>query len=138
MLGVTVVTSDGSFMANREIFLKSGYCVIAESGKEQLLVKKFKDGPQPSINNWKNELKKYQGLTIIYSKQCPWVARFIEEVKPILKNYKLKPNIIELNTAYQAPSLYSVFNLIFDGKLLADRYISTTRFLNIVKKEIKS
>jgi hypothetical protein len=140
MMGISVVTSDKSFMANKEIFLKSGYKIISESGKEQLLIKQFKEGPLPSFNYWKNELKKYEGLTIIYSKQCPWVARFIEEVKPILKDKELEPTIIELKTAREAqkaPSLYSVFNLIYNGKILSDRYISTTRFLNIVKKEIK-
>jgi len=140
MLGVAVISSDKSFMANKEIFIKNGYNIISEFGKEQLMAKQFRDGLLPSINNWQGELEKYKGLSIVFSKQCPWVARFIEEVKPILEEKKLKPTIIELNTAAQAqraPSLYSVFNLIYDGKLLADRYISTTRFLNIVKKELK-
>ena len=140
MLGIAVITSDKSFMANKEIFIKNGYNIISESGKEQLVSKQFRDGPLPSTNNWQGELEKYKGLSIVYSKQCPWVARFIEEVKPILDNKKLKPTIIELKTANQAqraPSLYSIFNLIYNGKLLADRYISTTRFLNIIKKELK-
>jgi len=140
MRGVAVISSDKSFMANKEIFIKNGYNIISEFGKEQLMAKQFRDGLLPSINNWQGELEKYKGLSIVFSKQCPWVARFIEEVKPILEEKKLKPTIIELNTAAQAqraPSLYSVFNLIYDGKLLADRYISTTRFLNIVKKELK-
>ncbi len=139
MLGVATITSDKAFMVNKEIFLKNDYHIAEESGKEQLMVKQFKDGPKPTINNWQSELAKYQGLTIVYSRQCPWVARFIDEVQPFLEKKKLKPKIIELKTAAQAqkaPSLYSVFNLIYDGKLLADRYISTTRFMNIVNKEL--
>ena len=139
MLGVVVITSEKSFMANKEIFIKRGYRILSELGKEQLMVKSFKDGPLPVINNWQKELEKYEGLSIVYSRQCPWVARFIEEVKPILEEKKLEPTIIELKTAVQAqkaPSLYGVFNLIYDGKLLADRYISITRFVNILKKEI--
>ena len=140
MLGVSLITSDKSFMANKEIFIKNGYTVVSESGKEQLLAKQFKDGPLPSINNCCDELEKYRGFTIVYSKQCPWVARFIEEVKPILAEKNLQPKIIELKTAAQAqkaPSLYGIFNLIYNGKLLADRYISTTRFLNIIRKDMK-
>ena len=140
MAGVAIVTSDKSFMATREIFLKNGYKIVSESGKEQLIAKQFKEGSFPSINNWESELEKSQGLTIIYSKQCPWVARFIEEVKPILQKEGLTPEIIELRSAdeaQKAPSLYGIFNLIYDGKILADRYISTTRFINIVKKEIQ-
>lgn len=139
-LGVAVVTSDKSFMAERAIFEKLDYQMVAESGKDQLLAKQFKQGPLPSINNWQNQLKKHQDLTIVYSRQCPWVPRFIEEVQPILKQKKLAPKVIELKTpaqAQKAPSLYGVFNLIYNGKLLADRYISTTRFKNIVNKEIK-
>jgi hypothetical protein len=140
MLGIAVMTSDSSFMANKEVFMKNGYSAIAESGKDQLLVKKFRIGPLPSINDWISELKKYQGLYFIYSKQCPWVARFIEEVKPMLLKLGLQPTIVELETteqAQKAPSLYGIFNMIYNGRLLADRYISTTRFLNIVKKEIR-
>jgi hypothetical protein len=138
-LGVCAVTSDKSFMAGKEIFIKNGYTVAAESGKEQLLVKQFKDGPPPSINNWPAELEKYRGLTIVYSRQCPWVARFIEEVKPILEKRSLEIEVVELKSAAEAqkaPSLYGVFNLIHEGKLLADRYISTTRFKNILEKEL--
>jgi hypothetical protein len=138
MLGVAVVASDESFMANRDIFIKNGYRIAAESGEDQLLFKQFTVGPLPTINNWQAQLAKIDGLTIVYSKQCPWVARFIEEIKPILKKEKLRIKTTELKSAAQAqkaPSLYSVFNLIHDGTLLADRYISTTRFLNIMKRE---
>lgn len=138
MLGVAVVTSDKSFMVNKDIFIKNGYAIAAESGKDQLLAKQFKDGPLPSINDWQTQLSKIDGLTIVYSKQCPWVARFIEEIKPTLKKEKIHIKTIELKTAAQAqkaPSLYGVFNLIHNRKLLADRYISATRFLNIMKKE---
>lgn len=140
MLGVAVLTSDKSFIANKEIFLKNNYKIAAESGNDQLLFKQFKEGSLPSINNFRDELAKHKGFKILYSKQCPWVARFIEEVKPFLKENNLYPEIIEIKTSAQAqkaPSLYGVFNLIYNGKILADRYISTTRFMNIVKKEIK-
>ncbi len=139
MIGVTAVVSDESFMANKKIFIKNGYEVVAVAGKEQLIVKQFKKRPLPVINPFETERSKFKkGLTIIYSKQCPWVARFIEEVKPILETKQMNPRIIELKSpaeAQTAPSLYGVFNLIYNGKLLADRYISTTRFLNIIKKE---
>jgi len=139
MLGVAVITSEKSFMTNKEIFLKNDYLLLEESGKDQLLVKQVKEGPKPAINDWQSEFKKYQDLTFVYSKQCPWVARFIDEVQPFLEEKNLKPNIVELKTADQAqkaPSVYSVFNLIYEGKIFADRYISTTRFMNIVNKEL--
>jgi hypothetical protein len=138
--GVSVITSDNAFMADKSIFLKNGYSIISGYGKEQLLAKRFKDVPPPTLNDWQKELGKYPGLSIVYSRQCPWVARFIEEIQPMLAEKNLHPHITELTTAAQAqkaPSLYGVFNLIYNGRLLADRYISTTRFANILKKELK-
>ena len=139
MLGVAAIASDGPFMAGREIFLKNGYAVISESGTEQLLAKRFRKGPPPAINDWRAELEKYEGLSIVYAKQCPWVARFIEEARPIFEKFNLQPVVSELKTpaqAQKAPSLYGVFNLIYNGRLLADRYISTTRLVNILKNII--
>ncbi len=140
MEGVAVVTSDNAFMANKTIFLKNDYSVVSVLGKDQLLVKQFKKSSLPSFNVNSEVPGKYKNLTIIYSRQCPWVARCIEEMKPILVKEKLNPEIIELKTpqeAQNAPSVYGVFNMILNGKILADRYISITRFMNIIKKEIR-
>ncbi|MBN2399678.1 MAG: YoaP domain-containing protein [Candidatus Aminicenantes bacterium] len=136
MLGVCVLTSDRAFMARQDIFIKHGYRIVDASGSEQLLVKQFKTGPLPGLRRPRQQ--KGRGLSIFYSKQCPWVARFVEEVKPILKKLNLPLSLTELKTAAQAqnaPCVYGVFNLLYDGRVLADRYISMTRFLNILKKE---
>jgi len=139
--GVTLIASDGAFMVTPEIFEKRGYRSIASEGKDQLLVKKFKDADDPRFYDFMKNREKYnEGLTILYSKQCPWVARLIDEMSSVLEENNLSPTIIEFTTAkeaQQAPSLYSVFNLIYNGKLLSDRYISVTRLKNIIKKELK-
>lgn len=137
--GIAVVTSDGPFMASKGILLKNDFEIIKEDGKHQLLVKPLKKGPLPKFKDYKKQLQRYEGLHILYSNQCPWVARFINELDKNLVS-KLKIEVTELKTAKQAqdaPSIYSVFNLIYNGKLLADRYVSNTRFLNIINKEIK-
>ena len=46
-------------------------------------------------------------------------------------------NIDQHPQAQRAPSLYGVFALIYDSKVLADRYISTTRLANILKNVIR-
>jgi hypothetical protein len=137
-MGIAAVTSDAAFMATRELFLKHGYNVIAESGKEQLVVKQFKNGPSPFFTA-DPQSRNHEGLVILYSKQCPWIARFIDEIQPVLVEKGLDSTIIEIKTykqAQQTPSVYGAFNLIYNGKILADRYISTTRFKNIIEKEI--
>ena len=137
--GVAVVTSSNSFMAQKELFLKNGFDLSESDGAgNDLLVCKLKDGPVPVINDFNKNLNNYQGLHILFSKQCPWVARLIEEIKESGMVKQLNIRITELKTpaeAQQGPSLYATFNLVFNGKLLADRYISLTRFNNILKKE---
>jgi len=133
--GVVVITSDDSFMASKDIFLKNGFKVIQEDGKQQLLVKP-KKGTLPKFKDYRKQLSKYKGWHIVYSKQCPWVARFIDELDEKVIN-KLNLEITELKTPKQAqngPSIYGIFTLIKDGQILADHYISNTRFKNIIKK----
>lgn len=141
MNGVAVVTSEGPFMAGKDLFEKNGFKSI-ESIKPsfELMIRSFKEAPEPKVKDWEGQLKKYKGLNILYTKQCPWVARFIDELSDIVKKESIKLKITEIKTAKEAqnaPSLYASFNLINDGKLLADHYISTTRFKNIIKKEVK-
>ena len=138
--GVAVVTSDGPFMASKELFLKNGFEVVSEAGNYELLVFKLKEGLLPKFTGWQKQLNNYQGLNIVYSNQCPWVARSIPELAEVARQNGLELKITELETAKQAqnaPSIYSVFNLVYNGKLITDHYVSSTRFLNILKKELK-
>ncbi len=137
--GVAVVVSDKAFMAERNIFLKNGFVPVQSDGAgNELLVKSLKAAPLPAFNNWQERLSAFGGLHIVYSKQCPWVARLIDEIKASGIMEKLEIHISELTTpaqAQQAPSVYATFSLIHHGKLLADRYISLTRFRNILKQQ---
>jgi hypothetical protein len=139
-LGVAVVVSDGAFMAGKELFLKNGFEVAEQENGFSLLVKSLQKGPLPRFRNWKAQLPQFKGLNIVYSKQCPWVARSIEELTEATKENGLELKLTELKTPQQAqnaPSIYATFTLIYDGKIFADRYISKTRFLNILKKDLK-
>lgn len=139
MSGAAVVVSESSFMAEKKIFIKNGFKVIDTYKPYDLMIKSIKESPMPKIYDAGNEIKKYKGLNIIYSNQCPWVTKSIKDLCITAEKNGLKVNVTEIKTAKQAqkaPSVYSVFNLIYNGKLLADHYISTTRFQNIIKKEI--
>ena len=138
--GVAVISSEGSFMASKKLFTKNGFSKVAsDSPSFELLVHRLKEGPAPTFNDWRSKLVTYQGLHFIYSNQCPWVARSIDELSKVAREHKLSPTITELKTArdaQNAPSIYATFNLIYNGKLLADHYISKRRFENIIKKQI--
>jgi len=128
-------------MAGKDLFLKNEFKSIASAKPSfELMVKSLKEGSLPKFNDWEKQLSKYEGLNIIYSNQCPWVVRSIKELSETTKKKGLELKVTELKNAEQAqnaPSLYAVFNLIYNGKLLMDHYISNTRFLNIINKEIK-
>jgi ribosomal protein S18 acetylase RimI-like enzyme len=138
--GVAVIASEGPFMAKKDLFLKNGFREVQASGVFTLLVKQLRKAADPKFKDCDNQLGSYEGLKIVYSNQCPWVARFMSELGEIIEEKGLKIDVVELKTAEQAqaaPSIYAVFNLVNDRKLLADHYISNTRFLNILNKELK-
>lgn len=61
-LGVCALTSDKSFLARKGIFIKQGYRVAAESGKDQLLVKQFRAGPLPALREQRTGAVTGKGL----------------------------------------------------------------------------
>jgi hypothetical protein len=140
--GVAVVTSEGPFMAGKALFSRNGFESVAKvKPSYELMIKTLKEGPLPKFRDWEKQLSKYEGLNIIYADQCPWVARSIRELDEIAKRRGLEVRIIELESAEQvqsAPSVYGTFNLVYNGKLLVDHYISNTRFMNIIDKELKA
>jgi len=139
MNGVTVLSGDSAFLTKPQVFLKNGFVQTASSQDGLvLLTRKFREAEPPAFMDWQAAAKNYQGLHIVYTKQCPWVARFVNELADFTKQHKFGLTITELRTpadARNAPSLYGTFSLINNGKLLASHYISMTRFANIMKKE---
>jgi len=138
--GVAVVTSEGPFMAGKTLFLKNNFKSVAKAKPSyELMIKTIKSGSLPKFRDWEKQLSQYKGLNIIYANQCPWVARSIKELSEIAKKKVLKLKIVELENSRQAqdaPSVYTAFNLVYNGKLLVDHYISSKRFLNIIEKEL--
>lgn len=141
MNGVAAITSEGPFMAGKDLFVANGFqSAYSEEPSYELMVHTLKKGPVPKFRNWRSQLKKYKGLNIIYSNQCPWVARSLPELQTIVQEKGLEMKTKELKTpkqAQNAPSPYAVFNVVYNGQLLVDHYISATRFKNIIKKELK-
>jgi len=128
-------------MAGKDLFLKNGFTSIASAKPSfELMCKTIKKGSLPKFKDWQKQLANYNGMHIVYSNQCPWVARFMAELGDTIKGKGVDIKITEMQTAEQAqnaPSIYATFNMINNGKLLSDHYISNTRFMNIINKELK-
>jgi hypothetical protein len=145
MLGVAVVTREGSFMARNDIFLNDGFKVVDNADPDfNLLVKKFDENVKnPKFKpNMIDNLKKYtKGLTVVRSAQCPYTEKNVNAIiESAKKKFALKTNLIDLkdvNDVQNIPCAFGSFCIIHDGEIISHHPISKTRFENIMKKRIK-
>jgi len=137
--GVAVVTSKGSWLAGSEIFTRMGFLKGEEKDRFELLHYPLTEGPVPSFISWEKRLADYQGTHLILSHQCPANARSLADIQDIAdeNQINLKTEIIDTDAhAREMPSGFGVFQLIHNGRVVQDHYISGTRFKNILKKDI--
>lgn len=140
--GICTMCSDGAWMANKTLFEKNGFAVAERLDRFELMIKPFMAGkPKPRFIDWTKEQSKYRGWHLVYSDQCPWHEKSVTDLRKSAKENGIELNVRKLLTpaeAQNAPSGFGTFSLIRDGKLLADHYISKTRFENILKEEMKT
>jgi len=136
--GVAVVTSGDSFMAGSDFFIKAGFVSVESSPPYELLVKKFKKAfPDPRfIVDRERLLKRYKtGLTILAADQCPMVPKCVNDIAEASRALGLKPKVVCVRSAQQSrelPTPYGMFSIVYDGRLIAERPISGTRFRSIM------
>jgi hypothetical protein len=138
MKGVAVVVRKGSFMANKDIFIKKGF-ISSDSVKPdfELLVLKFNiAAPDPKFKTFK--LDKYDnGLTIMRSAQCPYSVKNVDAILETAKRLKVRACLIEINdseTAQKTPGAFGTFCIIHNNEVISHHPISNTRFQNIMAK----
>ena len=137
-LGVAAMVSDGPWMAAKEVFLKNDFQVVAAADRFELVARRLrKGGEEPRFRDISGNAARYPGLHLIYAAQCPMLPRSVEDLRDEAEKHGLELNVTALTTAEEAqnaPSYYGVFNLLWDGQLLSDHYVSRARFRNILKK----
>mgnify|MGYP001826753651 CR=1 FL=1 len=138
--GVAVVASSDSFMAGNGLFVKAGFVSIDSFPPYELLVKKQKKAaPDPRfIVEREQLLRKYKkGLTILAADQCPMVPKCVKDIVEVARTFGLEPKVVPVRSAKasrELPTPYGMFSIIYDGKLIAERPISATRFMSIMRK----
>ena len=138
--GVAVVTSSDSFMAGSDLFIKAGFVSVDRIPPYELLVKKLKKtAPDPRFIVERERLfKRYRkGLTILAADQCPYVSKSVERIAEASRTLGLEPKVVRVGSAKasrELPTPYGVFSILYDGNLIAERPISATRFLNIMRR----
>lgn len=139
MHGLCVMTSKGSWIANKSFFLKNGFEQVDQRGRFELLSKKWAGNPvNPKLLNWEEQQKGFKGWHLLYAEQCPWHHKSVTALKQVARENGILLHVKKLETAMEAqlaPSGYGVFSLLHNDKLLEDHYLSATRFKSILKKE---
>lgn len=135
--GICAVTSDGPWMADRTLFENNGYTLAGRKDRFELMVKTFNPAaPEPVFYDWTKQQAKYKGWNLVYSGQCPWHEKSVNDLKSWALSNNIDLKITRLKTpadVRKAPSGTGTFALLKDGKLLEDHYISRKRFENIVR-----
>jgi hypothetical protein len=137
--GVAALVRNGPWMAGKEVFLRNGFEVAAEREGFELVVHRLRDGPGPGFKDLRQDLARFPGLHVVYSAQCPYLPKSVNDLKEVAADHGIELGVTVLKTprdAQNAPSYYGVFNLLWDGRLLSDHYVSKARFRNLLKKEI--
>lgn len=138
--GVCAISSNGPWMADKSVFRKNGFEITSEVDRFELMVKKFDEKhPSPHFIDWKKQQSHYEGWHLIYADQCPWHEKSVTDIRKAAIDSGIKLEVIKLTNPKEvqnAPSGFGTFSLIKDGKLLADHYISSKRFENIIKQEL--
>jgi hypothetical protein len=132
------MVSEEAWMAGKQVFLKNGFVQTAEADRFQLVIFRLKEGPAPRFRDISGNLAKYRGLHIVYSAQCPMLPKSVHDLSEMAAEHGLKVKVTLLKSAREtqsAPSYYGVFNLVCNGRLLSDHYVSKGRFKNILRKE---
>ena len=139
MDGVAVMTSKGTWLADKKLFVKNGFQLTEKRGRMELMVKLFNSTTPPVLLPWDQNSDRYSGWHLLYANQCPWHKKVVDVLTVVAKEAGIKLQVTVIETpedAQQAPSGFGVFSLVKDGKLLEDHYISETRFRNILRKEM--
>lgn len=138
-IGVAAFVSDGPLMAGREIFLKNGFKQIDERDRFQLVIHRLSKGPKPRFRDIQATGPTVPGLHLVYCAQCPINAKSAADLSGMAARLGLKWKVTVLRTAREAqaaPTYYGVYNLLWNGRLLSDHYVSKGRFKNLLHRNI--
>jgi hypothetical protein len=134
MNGVAVATSEGTWLVGKEVFLESGYTAVDTAPPTfTLLVKKFKDAPDPSFcGNWEqNQKAAGYGMTIFRTDQCPYIEDLTGIRITEAEKHKIPYKVLHLNSADEvrakSPSAYGVFNSTLSGSLFSYCYLTESQ-----------
>ncbi len=138
--GVAVMTSKGTWMADEGVFLKNGFTPLDRSGRFELYAITFHRGAGggPRFMDWTVCTVDYPEWTLLYANQCPWHVKAAAALRDCAAGYGIDLFVHEVTDPQEAqtmPGGSGTFALLHRREVLADHYISTTRFTNILGEQ---
>ena len=120
--GVVVVTSAKPFLNDKKFFLHHGFAEVdAAPPHFELLVKKFKEAPDPAFTDSarENMSKNHDGVYIEISDQCPFTDYYVQLLEGIADQHGISFQVVKLSSPealQQANSAYGTFSLFYKGE----------------------
>ena len=137
--GVAMVTSESRYMVKPGYLEKKGYKAVDQAPPSfTLMVKKFKDAPDPAFcGDWEAKARRFgKGLTVVRADQCPYLESAAQAARGWAEEAGLEFHDVILETSKEvrekAPSAYSVYNLVYNGILVGDQYMNKASVLEKV------
>ncbi len=140
--GVAMTASSRVWMAGADLLLKNGYQVADQFAPFSLLAKSFNNTEPPRFpTNWEERARRYpQGLTVLYTDQCPYIPDATSIVHEAGAEQAIPVQTILLKSADEvqtlSPSPYGVFNMVYNGKLFSYHYLLKKDFPELLRKAV--
>ncbi len=129
-LGVAMVTSEGVWLAGKELLAKNGFQSVDQAPPcFNLMAIRLKDTRPPAFpRDWPDRLGRCgSGMTIYHTDQCPYLEDAVKAAQAAAAQRDLKTRAIKLATSQEvqdlSPSPYGVFNIVCNDTLLTYHYI---------------
>lgn len=130
MHGVAMLTSEGNWLAGKELLLQHGFKLIAQAPPAfNLMVMQLDGAPPPALlNSWEKKAEQYaRGVTAFRSDQCPYIDDAVKTVLAAAQRLGIESRVVEMRTSQDvrnlSPSPYGVFSIVYNGKLLSHHYL---------------
>ncbi|MFX1601294.1 MAG: GNAT family N-acetyltransferase, partial [Promethearchaeota archaeon] len=145
MNGVVAMTAEkGGWLPNMRLFIKNGFEKVDELAPYYgLYAKTFSETvPKPQFFPLsKDKLKEYgEGVTILYTQQCPYLPILVKDVEELAKENNVNFQAILLKNTKEAQQNaihpYGTFCAIFDGEILPYKPGIKKELINLLNKKL--
>ena len=140
MNGVAMVTSSERYMIKPKYLENKGYLKVDQAPPAfALMVKRFKNAPDPAFcGDWEAKAACFgKGLTVVRADQCPYLESASLAARSWAEESGKPFKDIVLNSAAEvrgkSPSAYGVYNLVYNGVLVGDQYLSRQAVLDKIR-----